>query len=82
MKLPKDIGGEDLTHLLSQYGYRISRQTGSHLRLSSSIKGGEHHLSIPNHKPLKVGTLSGVLSDVAGYLGIDKQDLLASLFGK
>jgi len=82
MKLPRDIGGEELAHLLSRYGYQISRQTGSHLRLSSSIKGGEHHLTIPQHKPLKVGTLSAVLSDVAGYLEMDKQDLLSELFGK
>jgi len=82
VKLPRDIGGEDLTHLLNKYGYRVIRQTGSHMRLHAPIKGGDHHLTIPNHKPLKVGTLSGVLSDVAGYLEIDKQDLLASLFGK
>ena len=50
--------------------------------MSSSIKGGEHHLSIPNHKPLKVGTLSAVLSDVAGYLETNKQDLVSELLGK
>ncbi len=82
MKLPRDVGGEELAALLSRYGYRISRQTGSHLRLSSSAQGGEHHLSIPRHKPLKVGTLSAVLSDVAGYLERDKQDLVSEIFGR
>ena len=52
MKLPRDIGGEELAHLLGKYECQISRQTGSHLRLGSSIKGGEHHLTIPKHKPL------------------------------
>jgi predicted RNA binding protein YcfA (HicA-like mRNA interferase family) len=80
MKLPRDIGGEDLADLLSKYGYEGNRQTGSHLRLRSSIGEGVHSLTIPNHKPLKVGTLSAVLSDVAQYLGIDKQELIRRLF--
>ena len=82
MKLPRDIGGEELATLLSRYGYRISRQTGSHLRVASSIKGGEHLTIPPKHKPLKVGTLSAVLNDVAGYLETDKQDLVSELFGR
>ena len=32
MKLPRDIGGEELAKLLSKYGYEITRQTGSHRR--------------------------------------------------
>lgn len=52
------------------------------MRLSSSIKGEDHHLTIPNHKPLKVGTLSAVLSAIAGYLETDKQDLVSRLFGQ
>ena len=82
MKLPRDIGGEELATLLSRYGYRISRQTESHLRIGSSIKGVEHHLTIPKHKLLKVGTLSAILSDVAGYLETDKRDLVSELFGR
>ena len=82
MKLPRDVGGQELAHLLKQYGYHISRQRGSHLRLSSSMMGGEHHLSIPKHQPLKLGTLSAVLTDVAGYLEMDKRDLASELFEK
>lgn len=82
MKLPRDVGGEELADLLSRYRYQISRQTGSHLRLSSSVKGTEHHLSIPKHKPLKVGTLSAALTDVAGYLEMNKQELISELFGR
>jgi hypothetical protein len=39
-----------------------------------------HDLTIPAHRPLKVGTLSAVLSDVAKYLGMDKQELIGRLF--
>ena len=80
MKLPRDIGGRDLADLLSQYGYEISRQTGSHVRLKSAAREGEHNLTIPAHSPLRVGTLSAVLSDVARYLGMDKQELIRQLF--
>jgi predicted RNA binding protein YcfA (HicA-like mRNA interferase family) len=81
MKLPRDVGGRDLAALLARYGYEITRQTGSHLRLTSSAVGGAHHLTLPNHKPLKVGTLSAALGDVAKYLEIEKPDLVHQLFG-
>ena len=81
MKLPRDVSGEELATLLGRYGYTISRQTGSHLQLSSSSRGGEHHVTIPRHKPLRVGTLSAVLSDVADYLERAKGDLVSEIFG-
>jgi len=80
MKLPRDVGGEELATLLRKYGYRITRQTGSHIRLTSNAKGTEHHISIPRHKPLKVGTLSNILSDLASYLKVEKQKLIEDLF--
>ena len=80
MKLPRDIGGRDLADLLSKYGYEINRQTGSHLRLTSSAGERAHHLTVPAHKPLKVGTLNAVLTDVAQYLRMDKQELIRQLF--
>ncbi len=79
MKLPRDLGGEELARALAQLGYQITRQTGSHLRLTT-IMGGEHHVTIPKHKPLKVGTLNGILNEVAQHLSLDKQELLRRLF--
>lgn len=80
MKLPRDIGGEELVGLLGTYRYRITRQTGSHIRLTSSFKGTEHHVTVPRHKPLKVGTLSSILKDVASYLEIERERLIQELF--
>jgi len=37
MKLPRDMGGEELAALLGRYGYKIIRQTGSHIRLTSTL---------------------------------------------
>lgn len=80
MKMPRDVGGEELANLLRRYGYQVTRQTGSHMRLTSLSKGAEHHITIPKHKPLRVGTLSSILKDVAEYLEMDRQSLLEELF--
>ena len=82
MKLPRDLSGAELASALRRYGYEVTRQTGSHLRLSSTARGREHHVTIPAHRSLRVGTLSGVLADVASYLDLDKEALAAELFGK
>lgn len=80
MKLPRDLSGADLAKALSRIGYRITRQTGSHLRLTIDIPT-QHHITIPAHDPLKVGTLSAILADIAGNLKISREDLLDQLFG-
>lgn len=65
--------------LLKRYGYEITRQTGSHMRLTTDQKG-VHHITIPNHKSLKIGTLSSILSDVAVHFKMDKSDLIVEIF--
>lgn len=65
MKLPRDIGGEEFANLLGKYGYRITHRTGSHIRLTPNFKGSENYITIPRHKPLRVGTLNGIINDVA-----------------
>jgi predicted RNA binding protein YcfA (HicA-like mRNA interferase family) len=74
------MGGEELAALLGKHGYKITRQTGSHIRLTSTSKCFEHHITIPKHKPLRVGTLSSIVNDIAGYLEIERQKLLKELF--
>ena len=81
MRLPHDLSGEELAALLGRYDYEVTRQTGSHMRLTST-RGGEHHVTIPHHKSLRVGTLSAILRDVAEHLDMPRQTLLEALFGK
>lgn len=81
MRLPRDVGGEELAKLLERkFGYEVVRRTGSHMRLSRT-DGGEHHVTIPSHKPLKVGTLNAILRDVSEHLGLDRGELIRKLFG-
>ncbi len=80
MKLPRDMAGEELAALLGRYGYKVTRQAGSHMRLTSTLKGSEHHITIPKHKPLRVGTLSNIVNEIAAYLEIERQKLTEQLF--
>ena len=80
MKLPRDMAGEELAALLGRYGHKVTRQAGSHMRLTSTLKGSEHHITIPRHKPLRVGTLSNIVNEIAAYLEIERQKLTEQLF--
>jgi predicted RNA binding protein YcfA (HicA-like mRNA interferase family) len=80
LRLPRDLSGDRLAALLRRYGYEQARQTGSHLRLTTSYTGTEHHVTIPRHRNLRVGTLSGILGEVAAYLAIDRDALSEELF--
>lgn len=78
MRIPRDIDGDKLAKLLSRFDYEITRQTGSHIRLTTS-RGGEHHLTVPKHRLLKVGTLNAIISDVASHLNLSKEQVLKEL---
>ncbi len=79
MKLPRDLSGSDLAKRLSVLGYQVTRQTGSHLRLTTQ-ENGEHHVTIPRHDPLKLGTLAGVLTDVAQHFAMSRESLVELIF--
>jgi predicted RNA binding protein YcfA (HicA-like mRNA interferase family) len=78
-RLPRDISGKQLAKALAIFGYQITRQTGSHIRLTTTTNG-EHHVTIPDHDHLKIGTLSGILIDVAQHLESPKTEIIDKLF--
>jgi len=79
MKLPRDISGLELAKVLEKVGYRLTRQTGSHLRLTNPSPT-EHHITVPAHDPLKVGTLAAILGDVANQMKITREELVRRLW--
>jgi predicted RNA binding protein YcfA (HicA-like mRNA interferase family) len=81
LRLPPDVSGDDLAKALADLGYRITRQTGSHLRLTT-LEVGEHHITIPRHAALRVGTLAGVLGEVAQHFALTREELAERLFGR
>ncbi|NOS99531.1 MAG: type II toxin-antitoxin system HicA family toxin [Phycisphaerales bacterium] len=80
MKLPRDLSGRALAAALAKLGYAIDHQTGSHLRLTT-LRGGEHRVTVPLHDALKVGTLAGILREVAAHQTMSRDKLLRELFG-
>ena len=79
MRVPGDVGGIELVKSLEVFDYHITRQTGSHIRLTTT-RAGEHHITIPRHGPLKVGTLNSILKDVAEHLGVSKEELIREMW--
>ncbi len=79
MKLPRDISGQDLAKLLAKFGYEIARQTGSHIRMTRTA-APVHHITIPAHDPLKLGTLAAIIGEVAIALRIPRDELVTRLF--
>lgn len=39
MRVPRDLSGADLVKRLEKLGYRVTRQSGSHMRLTCSDPG-------------------------------------------
>ncbi|RLS31722.1 MAG: type II toxin-antitoxin system HicA family toxin [Planctomycetota bacterium] len=80
MRLPRDVSGAALVAALSGFGYVLTRQKGSHVRLSTDAHG-QHHITIPLHDPLRVGTLNAILKDVAEHAGLTRDEVAETLFG-
>lgn len=63
---------------LRGFGYQPTRQSGSHIRITTQ-RDGEHHEVVPAKKPLKVGTLQSILSSIARHHGVTVDELLREL---
>jgi predicted RNA binding protein YcfA (HicA-like mRNA interferase family) len=79
LRLPRDLSGEELARALARLGYEVTRQSGSHVRLTTNQKG-EHHITIPLHNSLKPGTFNVILLEIADHFGITKKELVRFLF--
>ena len=79
MKIPRNVNGPGLVRALRVFGYECVRQDGSHIRLTTGLNG-THHVTVPNHRPLKTGTLlGGVLKPVAAHHNLTVEELLEKL---
>ena len=79
MRIPRQVSGHELARALRVLGYEQVRREGSHIRLTTQLNG-THHVTVPNHKPLKVGTLlGGVLKPVAAHHRLTVEELLIKL---
>jgi predicted RNA binding protein YcfA (HicA-like mRNA interferase family) len=78
MRIPRDLSGADLAKALRRIGYEVTRQTGSHARLTYA-GNPQHHVTVPMHSELRVGTLAAILDDVAGARKMTRDALLETI---
>ncbi len=71
MKLPRDVTGAAAARALQRLGYEIRRQTGAHLIL----RRGARTVVVPQHRPLKPGTLAGILEQAGVTLAEFMEEL-------
>ena len=79
MRLPRDVSGEDFARRLARLGYQTTRQTGSHLRLTTD-RNGQHHITIPRHAALRIGTLAAILAEMESHHHLNREALQDLLF--
>lgn len=80
IKLPRDINGKHILKKLEKIGYQKTKQTGSHIKLTKKFDIGEHHITIPNHDPIKIGTLNSIVKDLSENLKLSKDEVFKILF--
>ncbi len=81
MRLSRSLSSKDLVKALEPLGYKVTRQTGSHIRMTCAHPS-QHYVTIPNQDSIRIGTLSAILSDVAKNLKTNKNELASRLFDK
>jgi len=79
MKIPRSISGAELVKLLARLGYEKTGQNGSHIKVTTT-QNGQHHLAIPNHNPIKIGTLNSIIRQTADHFGKTKSEIAEILF--
>ncbi len=79
MKRPRDISARELIRRLKPFGYEVTRQSGSHIRLTTQVRG-EHHITIPAHRDLTVGKINDVLWAMVQHFGLPRDEVLRQLF--
>ena len=78
MKLPRDLAGRALVKVLCRdWGYRVVHQEGSHIILDTEEPSRQ--IPIPDHNPIRIGTLNTILRLVSRHKGVERDEILRSL---
>ena len=79
MRIPRDVSGARLAdRLCRKWQYTKVHQVGSHIILETS-EPNHQRIAIPDHNPLRLGTLHSILRAVARHKGVERDAILAGL---
>lgn len=71
-----NLSSNQLIKVLAKFGFKVVRQSGSHIRLEKISGGKKQLITIPNHKTIKKGTL---LNGILKPAGISLEELKKAL---
>ena len=79
MKTPRDLSARALVKVLCRrWDYVELKQEGSHIILQTETPSRQR-IPVPDHNPLRLGTLNSILRFVSRHKGVEKEDVLRSL---
>jgi hypothetical protein len=79
VKLPRDLAGRALAQALCKsWDYRIVHQAGSHIILQTETPTHQR-IPVPDHTPLRIGTLNAILRLVAVHKRVTREEILATV---
>jgi predicted RNA binding protein YcfA (HicA-like mRNA interferase family) len=78
VKLPRDVAADRVITVLTDLGYQVVRQKGSHIRMRHPGPPA-HSITVPHHQPLKVGTLHAIFAEVSRMRALSLWSLIDML---
>lgn len=79
MKRPRDLSARELARRLKPFGYQVTRQVGSHMRLTTELNG-QHHITIPAHANLTIGKINAIVWELVKHFGLSRDEVARRLF--
>lgn len=69
MQKLKQLSGKEIVKIFESYGFVLKRIKGSHVRLTLVTKESSHHITIPLHDKLKIGTYDNIVKEFENCFG-------------
>jgi predicted RNA binding protein YcfA (HicA-like mRNA interferase family) len=64
----KRLSGSEVVKILSNFGFQVHSQKGSHIKLRRLRANGKETLTVPNHSQLDIGTCRAIFRQATKYI--------------
>ncbi len=68
----KRLTAKQVLAILTQFGFVIASQRGSHIKLTRLVQGQKQILTIPNHTELDTGTSKAIMRQASRYISSEE----------